>query len=57
MLLRVNRLSLSGILRTSNITRSISSNVKILGDDNSFTKVHDSLGKKVYYFTASWCPP
>jgi hypothetical protein len=57
MLLRVNRLSsLSSILRTSNI-RSISSNVKSLGDDNAFTTVHDSLGKKVYYFTATWCPP
>lgn len=29
----------------------------ILGDDAAFEKIAAAPGKKIYYFTASWCPP
>jgi len=31
--------------------------VKILGDDAAFASVHKSSGKKILYFTATWCYP
>lgn len=31
--------------------------VKILGDDAAFASVHKAAGKKILYFTATWCPP
>ena len=31
--------------------------VVIVGDDDAFKKFSEKDGKKIYYFTASWCPP
>ena len=34
-----------------------SGRVVIVGDDDAFKKLSGKDGKKIYYFTASWCPP
>jgi len=43
--------------RTSlKVTRSFS-NLLILKNDDAFNKQKELPGKKILYFTASWCPP
>ena len=31
--------------------------VVVVGGDSSFKTLSESAGKKVFYFTAAWCPP
>lgn len=42
-------------LFSASIARRFS--VKIVGDEAAFTSVHKAAGKKIFYFTATWCPP
>ena len=44
--------------RSCGISRGLASGrVVIVGDDDAFRKLSEKDGKKIYYFTASWCPP
>lgn len=40
----------------ASIRRNFSAVIEIGGAD-AFEKISKSTGKKIYYFTASWCPP
>jgi thioredoxin 1 len=51
-----NYLSRHG-LKGSSIISSAEKNYFVIGNDNTFTELENSSAKKVFYFTASWCPP
>ena len=47
-----------GIFNSSSQVRGLASGrVVIVGDDDAFKKFSEKDGKKIFYFTATWCPP
>ena len=55
-----NKMSI--LLRRSSFVRSSMRGVRqlsfiIVGDQEAFTKLESNDKKKIFYFTASWCPP
>ncbi len=50
-------LSKSRLLSSTTAAKKSGSNFIIPGDLSAFTKIESSTGKKIYYFTATWCPP
>jgi thiol-disulfide isomerase/thioredoxin len=56
MLRNISKASIPGQFNRNVLSRS-ASNFVILGDENQRKIVEDAPGKKVFYFTATWCPP
>ena len=55
-MLGVRRLTAAGRYVPRTVSRAMSSNFLVVGDDSAFEKLEGNA-KQVYYFTASWCPP
>jgi thioredoxin 1 len=44
-------------LKLNSLRRTFGSNYSVVCDENDFQKKQTEPGRKVLYFTASWCPP